>query len=271
MPELPEVETTRRGIAPAIENNTVQSVTIRNGSLRWPVDSNLPDLLKGLKILSVKRRAKYLLLATEKGHLIIHLGMSGNLKILTHNAPLQKHDHVDIVFNNNILLRYHDPRRFGSILWTDKPVNQFKLLVHLAPEPLSSDFSSEWLYPKLQKRKTAIKVVLMDNKYVVGVGNIYANESLFLSNISPLKPANTLSLKETELLIKNIKIILEKAIEQGGTTLKDFSSPDGKPGYFVQQLSVYGQDNKPCPTCKTSIVKVTQAQRASFYCPSCQH
>ncbi len=270
MPELPEVETTLRGISPKTKQQTIKKLIIRNGSLRWPVDNNLIDILPNLVITNITRRAKYLLLATKKGHLIIHLGMSGVLKILPHNSKVLKHDHIDLILENGFLLRYNDPRRFGCFLWTQEPLEQHRLLKHLAPEPLTAQFNAKYLLQKCQARKVPIKTLLMDNKAVVGVGNIYANESLFASRISPLKLANTLDLAEAEILCANIKAILVAAIEQGGTTLKDFMSPEGKLGYFVQQLAVYNRHNQPCVNCGEKIIKITQAQRASFYCPLCQ-
>ncbi len=271
MPELPEVETTRKGITPKVLNQTVQKVIIRQHQLRWEIPTSLPETLAGLVINKISRRAKYLLLKTNKGHLIIHLGMSGNLKILPRDTPPQKHDHVDIEFDNGWLLRYHDPRRFGAMLWTEEPIKTFKLLRHLGPEPLTDEFSADYFHRQCLKRKVSIKVLLMDNKCVVGVGNIYANESLSKSQILPTRIANSLSLQEAENLVKNIKVILEKAIEQGGTTLKDFSAPDGKPGYFVQQLAVYGRAGQDCGACGTPIQKIIQAQRASYYCSTCQN
>lgn len=270
MPELPEVETTLRGIFPKANKQTIKQLIIRNSSLRWPVETNLTKVLAGLVIQNITRRAKYLLLQTEKGHIIIHLGMSGVLRILAHGTAVKKHDHIDLVLENGYLLRYNDPRRFGCFLWTDQPIAEHKLLNNLAPEPLTDDFNADYLFIKCQSRKLPIKTLLMENKSVVGVGNIYANEVLFATSISPIRPANKISQQETKLLCQNIKKILTRAIEQGGTTLKDFLSPDGSPGYFVQQLEVYDKKNQPCPNCGTQIIKIIQAQRASFYCPDCQ-
>lgn len=270
MPELPEVETTKRGIQNKTEHATIQSIEIRNGKLRWPVPTELVKLLPGLRIDSVTRRAKYLLLNTPKGTIIIHLGMSGNLRTLPHSSPIQKHDHIDLVFTNGWLLRYHDPRRFGAWLWTDQQLAEHPLLKHLAPEPLSEAFNANWLFDKIQNRKIPIKTIVMDNKMVVGAGNIYANESLFLAGIHPLKPANSLNFNEVTRLVNTIKQVLAAAIQQGGTTLKDFLQPDGKPGYFVQSLQVYGRANEPCHICKQTIQKFVLNQRACYVCPSCQ-
>ncbi|MDG4812583.1 bifunctional DNA-formamidopyrimidine glycosylase/DNA-(apurinic or apyrimidinic site) lyase [Hydrogenovibrio sp. 3SP14C1] len=270
MPELPEVETTRKGIQPKVEGQTIQKIIIRNGKLRWPVEQNLVKKLPGLVILSVRRRAKYLLLETTQGHLIIHLGMSGNLRVLPQQEPAIKHDHIDLILGNGFLLRYHDPRRFGSWLWTDKPLQEHPLLKALGPEPLTDDFNADYLFQKLQGRKTAIKTFIMNNHIVVGVGNIYANESLFLSGIHPTRPAHSLTIKETTQLTGHIKTVLSAAIEQGGTTLKDFLTPDGKPGYFEQKLNVYGKEGLPCPLCDSAIEKIVLNQRAAYFCSNCQ-
>nr|Q31EB2.1 RecName: Full=Formamidopyrimidine-DNA glycosylase; Short=Fapy-DNA glycosylase; AltName: Full=DNA-(apurinic or apyrimidinic site) lyase MutM; Short=AP lyase MutM [Hydrogenovibrio crunogenus XCL-2] len=270
MPELPEVETTRKGIQPKVEGQAIQKIIIRNGKLRWPVDPSLVEKLPGLVVLSIKRRAKYLLLETDQGHLIIHLGMSGNLRVLPQHEPAVKHDHIDLLLENGFLLRYHDPRRFGSWLWTEAPIQEHSLLKSLGPEPLTDAFNAEYLFQKLQGRKTAIKTFIMNNQIVVGVGNIYANESLFLSGIHPTRPAQSLTLTEATKLTAHIKTVLSAAIEQGGTTLKDFLTPDGKPGYFEQKLNVYGRENLPCPQCDSAIEKVVLNQRAAYFCSNCQ-
>lgn len=273
MPELPEVETTRKGITPKAEKQTISAFVVRNPNLRWPVDNSLATLLPGLVIQSIDRRGKYLLLQTKLGTLLIHLGMSGNLRILPKNTPALKHDHVDIVLDNDYLIRLNDPRRFGSVLWheiKDGAVENHKLLSKLGPEPLSEAFNGNYFYEKSRNRKVAIKTLVMNSHIVVGAGNIYANESLFLSQINPLTTASKLTKKQCFTLVENIKKILTAAIEQGGTTLKDFMSPDGKPGYFVQQLNVYDQKDKPCTTCKTPIERIIQNQRASYFCPKCQ-
>lgn len=270
MPELPEVETTKKGIEAKTQGQIIQSIVIRNPKLRWPVDPKLPQILPGLVILSVKRRAKYLLLETPLGHILIHLGMSGNLRVLPQSTPAKKHDHIDLLLENGWLLRYHDPRRFGCWLWTEDPLTQHPLLKQLGPEPLTKDFNSDWLTQQLAKRSMAIKNAIMQNAIVVGVGNIYANEALFLSKIHPLRPANTLKAAEIATLVTNIKQVLTKAIAQGGTTLKDFLTPAGKPGYFEQELQVYGRANQPCTCCQQPIQKIIQNQRASYFCDHCQ-
>jgi len=271
MPELPEVETTRSGIAPHIEGKKVRQVIVRQAKLRWPISPEISSLLPNLSITKVLRRAKYLLLKTSAGTLIIHLGMSGSLRIVNADTPVEKHEHVDIIFNDDTCLRYKDPRRFGCLLWTSSPIQQHKLIQHLGPEPLSDDFEINDFYNKAKLRKTPIKNLIMDGKVVVGVGNIYACEALFSSGIHPQRAANNISRKRLERLLNEIKKVLARAIEQGGTTLKDFVNSEGKPGYFQQTLNVYGRNNKPCPTCNTTIKQVVIAQRSSFYCPSCQH
>ncbi len=270
MPELPEVETTLRGIKDKILQQTINSIEIRHSQLRWAVDKKQILTLPNLVILSIKRRGKYLLLETLQGHIIIHLGMSGNLRILPHGTPIKKHDHIDLIFNNGYLLRYHDPRRFGAWLWFEGDINQHPLLSKLGPEPLTDEFSGEYLFAKTRGRRVAIKNLIMNSHIVVGAGNIYASESLFMSGIHPQKLAKCITLSEASKLVSNIKLVLQKSIEQGGTTLKDFLSPDGTPGYFVQKLKVYGRENLPCNTCKTPVQKVIINQRASFFCPSCQ-
>lgn len=273
MPELPEVETTRRGIQPKVDKQTITKMIIRNGSLRWPVDLSLPQKLVGLPVLDVGRRGKYLLLKTAQGTLLIHLGMSGNLRILPIGTPVQKHDHVDIEFANGYLLRLNDPRRFGSVLWhsiEEGPVEQHKLLVKLAPEPLTDEFNGDYFFEKARNRKVAIKTLVMNSAVAVGAGNIYANESLFMSKIHPQTQASLLTKKQCHLLVENIKNVLRAAIKQGGTTLKDFMSPDGKPGYFVQELKVYNQGGKPCVACTAPIERIILNQRASYFCPQCQ-
>lgn len=271
MPELPEVETTRRGIAPHIEGQHVSQVVVRQGKLRWPVSPEISTLLPGLRINQVKRRAKYLLIETDKGTLIIHLGMSGSLRVIDASIEPEKHEHIDIIFSNNKCLRYKDPRRFGSLLWSSSAIEGHKLIQHLGPEPLSELFNIDDLYPKAKRKKTPIKSLIMDGHVVVGVGNIYASEALFQSGIHPKRAANNISKTRLINLISAIKNILAQAIEQGGTTLKDFVNSDGNPGYFQQTLNVYGQKGKPCPCCRTPIKQIVIAQRSTFYCPHCQH
>ena len=270
MPELPEVETTRRGIEPHIVGQTINHVEVRNPKLRWPVPDNLSGLLTGKVIQSVKRRAKYLLLEVEGGNLLIHLGMSGSLRIVNKGESVKKHDHVDIIFSNGACLRYHDPRRFGAVLWSNAPVSEHKLLNKLGPEPLSDDFSPGLLYRLSRNKSQAVKTFIMDSHVVVGVGNIYANEALFKAGIRPDRPAGKISKARYERLTDCIKITLADAIRQGGTTLRDFVGGDGKPGYFKQQLTVYGRTGEPCTRCKSSVVESRLGNRSTFYCKKCQ-
>ena len=270
MPELPEVETTRRGIAPHIEGKTVCDVIVRHHQLRWPVPRGLKAKLVGHKIKSVSRRAKYLLLAFDHGTLILHLGMSGSLRIIDSNLPAAKHDHVDIVFDHSQALRLTDPRRFGCVLWSKDDPELHELIAHLGPEPLSDAFSGDYLFQRSRGRKSAIKQFIMDGKIVVGVGNIYASESLFLAGINPKRLAGKVSLERYEKLAEAIKQVLAAAIKQGGTTLRDFVGGDGKPGYFAQQLNVYGREAEPCRVCGTAIKQYVLGQRSTYYCPKCQ-
>ncbi len=270
MPELPEVETTRRGITPYVKKQQVQNVVIRQASLRWPVPLNLKQKLKDQTIKDIQRRAKYLLFVTQAGHLIIHLGMSGSLRMVKSKAIPNKHDHIDIVFNKKTL-RFHDPRRFGAVLWTSKDPLQHKLLKNLGPEPLSEEFTGAHLYQHAQGKKINVKPFIMNAHIVVGVGNIYASESLFLSGIHPQRSAGRISLARYEILAENIKQVLTHAIELGGTTLRDFVREDGKPGYFANKLNVYNQTGMPCPVCKNPIKVRTISQRSSFFCVQCQH
>lgn len=271
MPELPEVETTRRGIAPHIEGKRVSHMVIRHHQLRWPVDPQLPTYLAKKTLRAVHRRGKYLLLEFVQGHLLIHLGMSGSLRIVdSKKEPPQKHDHIDIIFSANIALRFHDPRRFGSVLWTTDDPFQHKLIAKLGPEPLSDDFTSEYLFQRSRKRKKDVKTFIMDSHIVVGVGNIYANESLFTAGIRPTKAAEKLTRKQCERWVADIKTVLQRSITQGGTTLRDFVGGDGKPGYFAQQLHVYGRGGEPCTQCTKPLKEIRQAQRATVYCTQCQ-
>jgi len=270
MPELPEVETTCKGISKHLINKTVAKVIIRQPKLRWPIPARLKKELPQNKIISVKRRAKYILIATNAGTLIIHLGMSGSLRIVKANTPFDKHDHFDLVLKNRTCLRLHDPRRFGAVLWTKKPILEHKLLCKLGPEPLSSEFTNDYIYEKSRKRKVNIKQFIMNGHIVVGVGNIYASEALFLAGIHPRKAAGSISLPRYEKLVKSIKQVLTAAIKQGGTTLKDFTQSDGKPGYFQQQLNVYGRAGEACAVCGKTISRCVLGQRTTYYCTHCQ-
>ena len=277
MPELPEVETTRRGIEPHIQGCTVAQVIVRNARLRWPVPGNIDQLLSGKTIKKITRRAKYLLLDTGCGHLIVHLGMSGSLRVLTSPAPAGKHDHVDIVMTNGLRLRYTDPRRFGALLWTEDTPEQHTLLKHLGPEPLnalddkgSDAFTADRLYQMSRGKKQAIKTFIMDNKVVVGVGNIYASEALFHAGIRPNRACGSISRHRYKRLVDCIRETLAKAIAEGGTTLRDFVGGDGRPGYFKQSLAVYGREGEPCLRCGTIIKLIKLGNRSSCYCHRCQ-
>ena len=270
MPELPEVETTRRGISPHIEGKRLTRIIIRQHSLRWPIPQELPQLLARRVLKDIQRRGKYLLFHFSNGHMLIHLGMSGSLRIVNPQESQRKHDHVDFIFSGNTCLRFHDPRRFGAILWTDAPLDDHKLLSHLGPEPLSPDFHLDYLFAKSRQRKKDIKTFIMDSKVVVGVGNIYANEALFDAGIRPTKAAGKVSKKQYEKLIAAIKQVLERSIIQGGTTLRDFVGGNGQPGYFVQQLKAYGREGLACKQCATTLKATRQSQRITVYCPHCQ-
>ena len=267
MPELPEVETTRLGLLPHAHNQMVTRVLIRQHNLRWPVPRHLKITLKNQRILAITRRAKYLLWHFDQGTLLVHLGMSGRIHALASMPRAQKHDHIDIMLENNTCLRYHDPRRFGAFLWTDDDPNNHPRLSHLGVEPLIGDHG-DYLYEKSRGRRCPIKSFIMDQKIIVGVGNIYANEALFAARIRPTQPASALSRTQYKKLAAVIKHILTQAIEQGGTTLRDFSQADGKPGYFAQALCVYQQTR--CSNCQNDLTIIQQSGRSSFYCARCQ-
>ena len=269
MPELPEVEITRQGLLPLI-NQTVSRVVIRNPSMRWPIPNHLPTTIANQSLLSLKRRAKYILAEFENGTLLIHLGMSGHISLLDRNYPPEKHDHFDIQFQNQQVLRLNDPRRFGAVLWAGESPETHVLLSSLGPEPLSDAFNGQYLFKQIRKRKAAIKVTIMDAKLVVGVGNIYANESLFRSRINPQLPANQLSLKQCERREAEIKTTLAAALKAGGSSLRDFAAVNGKPGYFQQSYFVYGRADQPCKVCSNLIKNIRLGQRSTFFCQHCQ-
>ncbi len=269
MPELPEVEITRRGIQPHILNQTITQVISRISKLRWPIPKKLNTYLAQQKIISVERRAKYLLLGTDNGHLIIHLGMSGSLRIVDINSPAEKHDHFDLVFTQTSL-RLRDPRRFGAVLWTQEKPLQHQLLVKLGPEPLSDQFSAQHLYQVSRGRRITIKEFIMNSHVVVGVGNIYATEALFMAGIHPLRAAGNISLQRYQTLTIAIQEVLEKALECGGTTLRDFKNERGNPGYFSIELQAYGRAGLPCLSCGTSMTAIKLGQRTTTYCKRCQ-
>ena len=270
MPELPEVETTRRGIAPHVLGQRVTHVIVRNPRLRQPVSPALAATLAGHTIHAIDRRGKYLLLRSGAGTVIIHLGMSGNLRVLSAGIPAEKHDHVDIVLASGQCLRLRDPRRFGAVVWTCEDPLQHTLLRSMGPEPLDNGFSGTHLYQSSRGRSITVKQFIMDGRIVAGVGNIYASESLFLAGIYPGCSAGRISLQRYQRLTAAIKQVLKAAIAQGGTTLRDFYDGEGKPGYFQQQLNVYGRVGEPCHTCQRPIAQLRQGQRSTFYCIGCQ-
>lgn len=269
MPELPEVEVCRLGISPHIKSQIVSKVIVRNKSLRWPIPDEISTVV-GLPVESVDRRAKYLLLRFNKGTLLLHLGMSGAIRVIEENTPVVKHDHFDLVFEHGKVLRLNDPRRFGAVLWLENDVDEHNLLTKLGPEPLSDEFSKGYLFNKAKNRKVPIKTFIMNNHIVVGVGNIYANEALFEAGILPTVKACDIEEVRLNQLTDIIKKVLSAAIKQGGTTLKDFTQADGRPGYFEQSLQVYGRAGKLCVNCQTILLEVRQSNRSSVYCPQCQ-
>lgn len=272
MPELPEVEVTRRGVAPHLEGRTVTAVTLRHSGLRWPFPSDLPQRLSGRTIRSTGRRGKYLLINFDHGTLIVHLGMSGHLRVLPPATPPQKHDHFDLIVGEQ-LLRMTDPRRFGAVLWhgqEDGAIQEHILLRGLGVEPLEDIFSAQMLYRQTRNRSAAIKQVLLGGNIVVGVGNIYASESLFKAGINPKTPAHRIGMARYEKLVHAIRETLAAAIEQGGSTLRDFISVDGQSGYFQQSYFVYDRTGQPCRICAAPIRQIKQGQRSTFYCANCQ-
>lgn len=283
MPELPEVETTRLGLLPVV-GQTIRQVTIRHYGLRWPVPEHLPQTLAGQTLVKLQRRAKYLLaefapvddMAHPIGSLLLHLGMSGRLCLLSDVTPAQKHDHLDLSFMDGQIIRLRDPRRFGAALWlaadAEAKLNYdlHPLLAHLGPEPLAETFTAEYLFQALRSRTCAIKVALMDAKLVVGVGNIYANEALFRAGIHPTKSAQKLSRQACERLVDCVQTTLQEALAAGGSTLRDFFGTDGQPGYFQQSYYVYGRAGQPCQQCHRPIQMSRVGQRSTFYCTHCQ-
>jgi len=269
MPELPEVETTRRGVEPHCRDRVVRRLVVREPRLRWPVPEQLAAVVPGQTIAAVERRAKYLLFRMQAGSLLVHLGMSGSLRLVALDTPFLTHDHIELQLEGGTALRYHDPRRFGSFLWV--PVGaSHPLLQGLGPEPLSADFDGELLYRRSRARKTPIKNFIMNAKVVVGVGNIYANEALFRAGIRPDRAAGRVSLARYERLAAEIKQVLTYAIDRGGTTLRDFVGGDGRPGYFAQELSVYGRSGAPCKGCGRPLRELRLGQRTTVYCVTCQ-
>lgn len=270
MPELPEVETTRRGIAPHVVGKRVARVVVRDARLRWRVPPKLARVLPGQTIRAVERRAKYLLLATDAGSVIVHLGMSGSLRLALATEAPGKFDHVDLVFEDGWCLRLRDPRRFGAVLWTEADPAAHKLLAHLGPEPLGTAFGGGYLFERTRGRTRAIRDLLLDGAIVAGVGNIYANEALYAAGVRPSRPAGRVTRAEAEKLARALRATLKRAIRAGGTTLRDFRGSDDRPGYFQQALRVYGQGGRPCRACGTPIRIRRQGQRSAFYCHRCQ-
>ena len=269
MPELPEVETTRAGISPHIQGQTLHKVVIRDTRLRWPVPNDLADKVVGKPLRGVLRRGKYLLFEFDHGAIIGHLGMTGSMRMVAHDEPPAFHDHVDLIFSA-MTLRYRDPRRFGCILWQDNPVMAHALLASLGPEPLSDEFNAAHLLSVCKGKKQAIKSLIMDSKKVVGVGNIYANEALFMAGINPHRQAGRISAARLGKLVVSCKQVLSAAIKQGGTTLRDFVDSEGKPGYFKQQLQVYGRAGQACVVCNQPLTESRLGQRSTVYCQRCQ-
>jgi formamidopyrimidine-DNA glycosylase len=274
MPELPEVETTRLGLAPHLEGRRVRAVLSRRPDLRWPIPPEIGERLPGQRIDTVRRRAKYLLLDTAAGSALLHLGMSGSLRVLPATTPVGAHDHVDVALSARAgepkqVLRFNDPRRFGCLLW-QRPGTTHPLLHGLGPEPLSEAFDGDYLYRMSRGRRAPVKAFLMDQRVVVGVGNIYVAEALFAAGVSPLRAAGRVSLERYRVLADGIQRILQRAIVRGGTTLRDFLAPDGAPGYFEQELSAYGRGGQPCRRCGRLLKQVWLSQRATVWCGHCQ-
>lgn len=270
MPELPEVETTRRGIAPHVERQKVTAVRVYERRLRWPVPRDLPRKLVGRIVDCVERRSKYLLFRFDSDTLIVHMGMTGSLRVFTALPPKQPHDHVDLEFGNGVVLRYRDPRRFGAMLWSPGSAPQHRLLAALGVEPFAAEFDSDYLYAATRGRRAAIKLALMDSHVVVGVGNIYANEALFRAGIRPKRPAGRVSRAQISRLVDAVRETLSDAIAKGGSTLRDYVDSRGEPGYFQLDYYVYGREGEPCRVCGTPIRSVRLGGRATCYCPNCQ-
>ncbi len=268
MPELPEVETTRRGVASLIVDRRLEAVNVRDARLRWPVE--IPNELVGQSLLGITRRAKYLQAQFATGSLLIHLGMSGNLRVVAPEVPFLKHDHVELRFAGGKSLRFNDPRRFGSVLWHPSGEQDHWLLARLGPEPLSDEFSGSYLKRQARHKRVAVKTLLMDSQIVVGVGNIYANEALFSAGVRPTVRASRVTLAAYGRIAEEVKGVLSRAIEMGGTTLRDFVKQDGNPGYFKQSLNVYGREGEPCRACEAPLTGIRIANRATVYCKNCQ-
>jgi len=270
MPELPEVETTRRGLLPHLVGRRVRDVVVRNRNLRWPVTRDLGKRLRGAQVGAIRRRGKYLLMDFPDGHLLVHLGMSGKLSVVPADTPPRKHDHVDLHLDDGKTLRLTDPRRFGAMLWLPSPAEKHGLLKDLGLEPLEPEFTGRALHQRARGRSVAVKQFLMNGHIVTGVGNIYASEALFRAGIHPARSAGAISRARWDRLASAVRTTLNHALDAGGSTLRDFASPAGDAGRYQQRFSVYDRAGKPCPTCGTRIRSLRQGQRSTFYCPSCQ-
>jgi len=271
MPELPEVETTLRGIRPYLEGRRIQELKVRERRLRYPITDDAEEILAGQRMLSLSRRGKYLLMGLEKGSLLIHLGMSGSLRIVPAATPPGIHDHLDLVMEDGGCLRMRDPRRFGLFIWIADPPEKHPLIRELGPEPLEEGFGGDYLFFRAGNRHLPVKAFIMDAKVVVGIGNIYASESLFLAGIHPNRPAGQVSATLYDLLARSIRKVLGESITSGGTSLRDFVREDGNPGYFAQKLRVYGREGQACHFCGSLILREKIGQRSSFFCPNCQY
>jgi len=270
MPELPEVETTRRGLLPHVVGRRIRDVVVRNGALRWPVPAHLARTLRGEEVVDVRRRGKYLVFDCRKGHLIVHLGMSGRLTLVPEGQPARRHDHVDVRFEGERALRLTDPRRFGAMLWVRGKAEDHALLRELGLEPFDEAFTGAALHERSRGRRVAVKHFLMDAHVVTGVGNIYASEALFHAGVHPLRAAGRISRARYDRLAASVRATLERALAAGGTTLRDFANASGHPGYFQNECAVYGREGEPCRACGTPIRALRQGQRSTFYCPRCQ-
>ena len=270
MPELPEVETTLNGIRPFLEGTTIDRLVVRQRKLRWRIPRGLEHEIEKADVIKLQRRGKYILIHLTKGGLIIHLGMSGSIRVLLQNETPGKHDHFDLVNHEGQIIRYCDPRKFGCLLYCEEDLLMHPRLANLGVEPLENDFTADYLYQASRNRGVSIKSFIMNGQIVVGVGNIYASEALFMAGIHPGRLAGKTTFKRYEKLVDAIKIILHRAIIKGGTTLQDFVGVDGSPGYFEQSLTVYGREGDSCLQCKAPIKKMLTGQRSTFYCPRCQ-
>ena len=270
MPELPEVETTRRGIAPWMEGQRIRALVVRERQLRWPVPRHMAATLQGTVVNRVQRRGKYLLICTERGTALVHLGMSGSLRVLRADVTPRKHDHFDIVLETGDCIRFSDPRKFGSLLWTAREPERHRLLAGLGPEPLEDAFNGDHLWRRGRGRQVSIKAFLMNAAIVVGVGNIYASEALFRAGIGPRRAAGRISRADMARLAAAVRDVLQEAVAVGGTTLRDFYGGHGEPGYFGRELRVYDRAGEACFNCGTPIRQITQGQRSTYYCPACQ-